>query len=135
MSSLAPATSIASISITHFHHLLSLYPATVSDVYTDKVRSRSQGKSKSADQVAEEVHNFKTLDSWRYEDLPTTLVSRGKESKHGKAWVDKAELEKAMEWKLYVESRYSFPFLLVSGIISSRSCIGLLIPLPLCIRP
>jgi len=53
------------------------------------------------------------LDSWYRGELRSTLAKR-KEEKAGKLYLEKAELEKLMQWKLAVSSSISLKFSLSS---------------------
>ena len=86
------ATSLpSSTSIVHaqFTHLRSLYPTIVKRVYEGKIKD-----GKKLGQALED-------DAWRYEGLVKVLEGRRK-SKDGGAggWIEKAELERLVRWKM-----------------------------------
>jgi hypothetical protein len=77
-------------SITHaqFTHLHSLYPTVVKRVYEAKLKDAK----KLAQALEDEV--------WRYEGLVKLVEARrGKDDSAG-GWLEKAELERLVRWKM-----------------------------------
>jgi hypothetical protein len=77
-------------SITHpqFIHLVSLYPSVVKRVYEAKIKD-----AKKLAQVFED-------DAWRYEGLVKLVKGRRGKDDYAGGWLEKAELERLVRWKM-----------------------------------
>ncbi|KAJ5145507.1 uncharacterized protein N7515_000071 [Penicillium bovifimosum] len=114
-----------------FDTLLSLYPKTVEQAYSHKIRQK-RSKSKSTkrktdtdtntntntntnlDHITEETNKYIELDKWRYETLPDILAKRAEEKG---PYLLKEELVNLMDWKL--KHGVSRPMLM--GMIKSNT--------------
>ena len=95
-----------SITYPQFTHLLSLYPSTLQRVYEHKIKDATKRAQALAD------------DAWRYGELVDVLAERRrrggkKKKKSGPSdsnsggglsggWLEKAEVERLVRWKMYV---------------------------------
>jgi hypothetical protein len=114
------------ITLETFHHLLSIYEATVSQVHRRKVTLKLQPKPAKGSkekagapvitktefndseekQIREQTDKFLELDRWRYETLPNIVAERkacagekeGNETDRG--YLLKEELVDIMDWKM-----------------------------------
>lgn len=75
-------------------------------MHTQKLASKKQPKSKTKsttsqdpESLTSQVNEFLDLDTWRYESLPETVVSR---LKQGEEALSKDDLIQIMKWKMYV---------------------------------
>ena len=93
-----PSKSIpspSSITHTQFTYLLSLYPSTLKRVYEHKIKDATKRAQALAD------------DAWRYGELVDVLAERRRPKKKsgpssGGGWLEKAEVERLVRWKMYV---------------------------------
>ena len=96
MPSLDSNLSATSITTAQFIHLLSLYPAVLRRVYGRKVKDSAK--------LAEALED----DAWRYGELGDVLAERcrrrypdgGGDGDGGRGWLEKAELERLVRWKM-----------------------------------
>lgn len=107
------------ISLSALSELLSRYDSTLARVYRDKLAAKAGKAAKSSIPKAKEkdvedrLKLFVELDGWRYTTLPAILLERAAgnedneskgETKHVNGYINKDELVRLMDWKLYVHS-------------------------------
>jgi hypothetical protein len=109
--SAGPAGAPTAAAVTHaqFAHLLSLYPAVVRRVYAARIVKHADTAmtEKEGKRLADALDD----DAWRYGGLVQLVRRRrrpeGKEEEEkekeggvGGGWLDKAELERLVRWKM-----------------------------------
>ena len=87
-----PAPSAASITRSELDTLLSIYPIIVRHLTVREAK-------KISETTRGFVGGFHRADECRYEELPRVVAQRKAET--GQAWMEKKEVQDAMDWKLY----------------------------------
>ena len=80
------------ISSQLLEYILSLYPSSFARIVDHEVASKRNAQQLSKERLS--------LDQWRYESLPKIVATR--ENDQGAAYLEKEELEKLVEWKMWV---------------------------------
>ena len=91
--------SPSTISAAQVSHLLSLYQSTLEAIY--KGTSRLKNPKKLSKALEDDV--------WRYETFPRTIRERAESGSKEKIYIEKPELERLVQWKMYVRMPGGIP--------------------------